>query len=114
MSSVAPCTVIYATAYPVFCLISVYIGFLQQEDMEKVDVTFKPSFPNVCDFFCLIIDHMIISVKDLPRIEHLLFQSVEDLEISTIRSVVIEEELVEIAKERIRTVVMENSHGPNL
>lgn len=87
---------------------------LQQENMEKVDINFKPSFPDICDFFCLIIDHMIISVKELPRIEHLLFQSVEDLQISTIRSVIIEEELVDKAKDRIRTVVMGNSHGPNL
>jgi dynein heavy chain len=87
--------------------------FLQQEDIEKVDVTFKPSFPDVFDFFCLIIDHMTISVKELPRIEHLLFHSVEDLQISTIKSVEIEEELVDKAKERIRKVVMENSHGPN-
>lgn len=97
-------------------ILHLYIFFvhLQQENMEKVDINFKPSFPDICDFFCLIIDHMIISVKELPRIEHLLFQSVEDLQISTIRSVIIEEELVDKAKDRIRTVVMGNSHGPNL
>ncbi|XP_065937642.1 dynein axonemal heavy chain 3 isoform X7 [Magallana gigas] len=90
------------------------VHFFMQENVEKVDINFKPSFPDICDFFCLIIDQMIISVKELPRIEHLLFQSVEDLQISTIRSVIIEEELVEKAKDRLQTVVMGNSHGPNL
>lgn len=101
-------------SYNIILHLYIFFFHLQQENMEKVDINFKPSFPDICDFFCLIIDHMIISVKELPRIEHLLFQSVEDLQISTIRSVIIEEELVDKAKDRIRTVVMGNSHGPNL
>ena len=84
----------------------------QKEDIDKVDVAFTPSFSDICDFFCLIIDTMVISVHGLPCIENLLFQTVEDLQIKTIKTVLVEEELVDIAKERIRTVIMANSHGP--
>ncbi|XP_055958183.1 dynein axonemal heavy chain 3 [Patella vulgata] len=82
------------------------------EDGENGDIMFKPPFPHTTDFFNLIIDTMIVSVVKLPRLENLLFQTVEDLDIKYISSVKIEEELVDIAKSRIHKVVMENSHGP--
>ena len=80
--------------------------------MDNVEVAFRPSFPNICDFFSAIIDIMVISVKELPRIEHLLFCEVEDLDMSFISTVEIEETLVISSKERIKTVIYANSHGP--
>jgi dynein heavy chain len=80
--------------------------------MGNVEVTFKPTFPDTCDFFCAIIDYMVISVTQLPRIEHLLFEAVEDLDITFIKTVQVEEEIVDDAKERIKTVIYANSHGP--
>ncbi|XP_053376707.1 dynein axonemal heavy chain 3-like [Mercenaria mercenaria] len=88
------------------------VTIFMKEDMENVEVTFKPKFPDTCDFFCAIIDFMVISVAELPRIEHLLFEAVEDLDISVIKTVQIEEELVIDAKDRIKTVIYANSHGP--
>lgn len=80
--------------------------------MEKVEAKFKPSFDEICDFFNAIIDFMVISVSELPRIEHLLFEAVEDLDVTFIKNVQLEEILVLDAKERIKTVVFANSHGP--
>ncbi|KAL4226016.1 hypothetical protein ACF0H5_014003 [Mactra antiquata] len=82
------------------------------EDMENIEAKFKPTFSEICDFFCAIIDYMIISVAELPRIEHLLFEAVENLDVTFIKSVQIEEELVVDAKDRIKTVIFANSHGP--
>ena len=80
--------------------------------MDNAEVTFRPSFEEICEFFCAIIDMMVISVQELPRIEHLLFEAVENLEMTLIRSIQLEEELVLVAKEKIKTVVHANSHGP--
>ena len=80
--------------------------------MESVEVVFRPSFPHICDFFCAIIDIMVISVKELPRIEHLLFCEVEELSMTFLSTVQLEETLVINAKDRIKTVIYANSHGP--
>ena len=80
--------------------------------MESSSLSFHPSFPNLFDFFCLIIDTMVISARRLQRMEHLLFESVEDMEVQYLSSVSVAEELVERAKERIHTVITANSHGP--
>lgn len=80
--------------------------------MENVDVKFRPSFPDICDFFCLIIDLMIVSVSELPCIENLLFQVPDESNMKTISCVKVEDELVEIAKARIKDIVMKNSFGP--
>lgn len=77
----------------------------------NVGLKFSPSFPDICDFFCLIIDTMVMSVTKLPCIDTLLFQNTEGIE-NFIKTVRIEEELVEVAKERIRKMVNVNSHGP--
>lgn len=80
--------------------------------MANTEVSFRPSFPNICDFFSAIIDIMVISVKELPRIEHLLFCEIEDLAMSFISTVQLEEVIVGNAKERIKTVIYANSYGP--
>ncbi|KAL3852322.1 hypothetical protein ACJMK2_015979 [Sinanodonta woodiana] len=89
------------------------VKFFVTDDMEKEQVVFRPPFPTICDFFYMIIDMMVESVRNLPCIEHLLFQEIEGLEIKYISSVEIKEEIVIEAKERIKTVVIANSHGPN-
>ncbi|XP_052058680.1 dynein axonemal heavy chain 3-like isoform X1 [Mytilus californianus] len=82
------------------------------EDTVKVGLQFLPSFPDIYDFFCLIIDTMVMSVSKLPCIDSLLFQTPENLEESYIRTVRIDEELVNIAKERIQKMITANSFGP--
>ena len=87
-------------------------GMFQQEDVENSSLGFGPSFPDLFDFFCLIIDTMVISTRKLNRVETLLFEEVEDMELKFVSSVSVDEELVERAKERIHTVITANSHGP--
>ena len=55
---------------------------------------------------------MVISARKLNRVEHLLFETVEDMEVQYLSSVSVAEELVERAKERIHTIITSNSHGP--
>lgn len=55
---------------------------------------------------------MVISVSKLPCIDSLLFQTPENLEESYIRTVRVDEELVNIAKERIQKMIIANSFGP--
>ncbi|ESO88893.1 hypothetical protein LOTGIDRAFT_125424 [Lottia gigantea] len=82
------------------------------ENKENTGVLFKPSFTDICDFFNLLIDTMVLSVVELPRLENILFQTVEGLDVKYISTVQSNEELVIEAKNRIHKVVMENSHGP--
>ncbi|XP_059151071.1 dynein axonemal heavy chain 3-like [Physella acuta] len=83
-----------------------------EEELENSSLQFTPNFPDVCDFFSLIIDTMVLSVRHLTRLEHKLFQGVEELEPKMILSVEIGEEVVENAKDKIRTIVLANGHGP--
>ncbi|KAH3881436.1 hypothetical protein DPMN_005362, partial [Dreissena polymorpha] len=89
------------------------VRIFMKEDMENAQVIFSPLFPELCEFFNAIIDFMVISVSQLPRIEHLLFEAVENLDITFIRTVHVEEEVVVNAKERIKTVIYNNHHGPS-
>ncbi|KAK6993742.1 dynein heavy chain 3 axonemal, partial [Biomphalaria glabrata] len=86
------------------------IKIFLKEDVHNSTLQFSPSIPEICDFFCLIVDTIISSVQKLSRIEQKLFQDVEDTR--TILSVEVEEEIVEAAKDRIRSVMLANSHGP--
>ncbi|XP_041348477.1 dynein heavy chain 3, axonemal-like isoform X2 [Gigantopelta aegis] len=88
------------------------ITFYLRENTDKGFLDFSPAFKDVCDFFYLSIDTIILSVQGLVRVEQLLFQNVVDLPKTYITSVKIEEEMVVNAKKRIETVVMANSHGP--
>ncbi|KAK7495478.1 hypothetical protein BaRGS_00013176, partial [Batillaria attramentaria] len=88
------------------------VHFFMQEDVESSSLGFKPNFPDLCDFFSLILETMVISVRKLMRVEYFLFQQVDDLPVQYISSVSVDEELVDKAKERIHAVVMANSHGP--
>ena len=81
--------------------------------MEKCTCKFTPDFENTVQLFFEAVHVMIKSTEKLECIEQLLFQEVEDLDVKYIRTIRMEEETVEVAKERIKTVVMNNSHGPN-
>ena len=84
----------------------------QQADVDNSALGFRPSLPDLFDYFCLIIDTMVISARKLNRVENLLFETVEDMEVQYLSSVSVAEELVERAKERIHTIITANSHGP--
>ncbi|KAH9505437.1 hypothetical protein Btru_057282 [Bulinus truncatus] len=86
------------------------IKIFLKEDVENSSLQFSPTITETCDFFSLIIDTLIISVQKLNRIEQKLFQDAEDTK--TILSVEIDEEIVEAAKDKIRSVLLANSHGP--
>lgn len=80
--------------------------------MENACIKFKPEFNNIISKFHEVIDLMVLSVQDLPCIESLLFQTVEDVSDKIISFVKIDEEVVVLAKSRINTVIIENTHGP--
>lgn len=60
---------------------------------------------------------MIRSVSQLPRVEHFLFQKVDELGTKFITCISLDplrvkEEILDVVKGRINTVVHANSHGP--
>ncbi|XP_066284547.1 dynein axonemal heavy chain 3-like isoform X3 [Branchiostoma lanceolatum] len=79
---------------------------------ETVTASFSPSFPEVTLGIFSMVDSIVKSVFQLSRVENLLFQAVEDLDTKYISTVQLEEETVQVAKERIRKVIDNNSHGP--
>ena len=81
--------------------------------MDKKTCKFTPDFEKSVELFFEAVHTMIKSTENLECIEHQLFQTVEDLEVNYISTIKKEEYIVEVAKERIKTVVMNNSHGPN-
>ncbi|XP_070559259.1 dynein axonemal heavy chain 3-like isoform X5 [Ptychodera flava] len=88
------------------------ITFFMGPHMDGVTTKFTPSFENIIEKLNQIIYTMVHSVEKLPHIEHQLFQEVEDLQIRYISTVEEDEEIVEIAKERIKAVILKNSCGP--
>ncbi|XP_077987554.1 dynein axonemal heavy chain 3-like isoform X2 [Glandiceps talaboti] len=88
------------------------ITFFMGPHMDGVTTKFTPSFENLIKELYQIIYTMIHSVERLPRIEHQLFQVVDNLKVKCISTVEQDEEIVEVAKERIKTVIMKNSWGP--
>ncbi|KAL5013225.1 hypothetical protein ScPMuIL_007495 [Solemya velum] len=83
-----------------------------EQDLENACIKFKPEFNNIISKFYEVIDLMVLSVQDIPCIESLLFQTVEDVSDKIISFVKIDEEVVVLAKSRINTVIIENTHGP--
>ena len=78
---------------------------------------FEPKFEKVKLIFQSIVDVMIESVSHLPRVEHLLFVAIENLEIKYITTVCLDinnvvEELLVNAKMRIKNVIEKNRPGP--
>ena len=64
-----------------------------------------------------MVDVMVKSVTKLPRVEHRLFEKVDQLEVTFIPCVqldqaIVREEIIECAKTKISQIVMANSTGP--
>ncbi|XP_068129764.1 dynein axonemal heavy chain 3-like [Hyperolius riggenbachi] len=81
--------------------------------LKELDVHFNPSLEEIVCGFDNIVDSLVISVQQMPRIENFLFQAVDNLKIKYISSVQIHEEIVLSAKARIKTVIENNMLGPN-
>ncbi|XP_053575219.1 dynein axonemal heavy chain 3-like [Bombina bombina] len=81
--------------------------------LKESDVRFNPSVEEIVSGFDSVVESMVISVQQMPRIENFLFQAVDNLKIKYISSVQIYEEIVLSAKERIKNVMENNIHGPN-
>ncbi|XP_023932407.1 dynein heavy chain 3, axonemal [Lingula anatina] len=88
------------------------ITIFLEEHMAQNTTKFRPLVSQVKTTFDEIINTMVASVVAIPRIEHRLFQPVEDLETHYLSTVKQDEEIVEEAKVRIRKVVDANFHGP--
>ncbi|XP_063786085.1 dynein axonemal heavy chain 3-like [Pseudophryne corroboree] len=81
--------------------------------LKESDVRFNPSVEKIVCCFDKIVESLVISVQQMPRIENFLFQAVDNLKIKYIGSVQIHEEIVLSAKARIKAVIENNMHGPN-
>ncbi|KAM9311612.1 dynein axonemal heavy chain 3-like [Gastrophryne carolinensis] len=77
------------------------------------NVSMNPSVEEIVCGFDNLEESLVISVQQMPRIEHFLFQAVDNLKIKYINSVQIKEEIVLSAKARIKAVIENNMHGPN-
>ncbi|XP_033114673.1 dynein heavy chain 3, axonemal-like isoform X5 [Anneissia japonica] len=87
--------------------------FFMEEYMEKVTCQFVPPFDEVTAIIHQAVDTMVQSMEQFPRIESKLFEYVDNVKIQFISTVKKDEEIVEVAKQRIEEVIQTNSHGPN-
>ncbi|XP_073507678.1 dynein axonemal heavy chain 3-like [Phyllobates terribilis] len=81
--------------------------------LKESDVSFNPSVQEIVCGFDNVVESLVISVQQMPRIEKFLFQAVDNLKIKYISSVQIHEEIVLSAKARIKAVIENNVHGPS-
>ncbi|KAG8578269.1 hypothetical protein GDO81_010439 [Engystomops pustulosus] len=81
--------------------------------IKESDVCFNPSVEEIVCGFDNVVENLVISVQQMPRIENFLFQAVDNLKIKYISSVQIHEEIVLSAKARIKAVIENNMHGPS-
>ncbi|XP_075130611.1 dynein axonemal heavy chain 3-like [Leptodactylus fuscus] len=81
--------------------------------LKESDVSFNPSVEEIVCGFDNVVESLVISVQQMPRIENFLFQAVDNLKIKYISSVQIHEEIVLSAKARIKAVIENNMHGPS-
>jgi len=77
-----------------------------------------PSFPQVLLSIFDSIDGMIRCVGRIPQVHHLLFEEVDQLKVSHLRGVTLDEqnvkeEIVRRCKERVEKIVEVNIVGPN-
>ena len=78
---------------------------------ETSSIDFKPSMHELRNAFCCIVDNIVMSVHNICRVEQFLFEKIESVDIGYLRSVLVTEEVVLTAKERIANVVNKNNHG---
>ncbi|XP_078276213.1 dynein axonemal heavy chain 3-like [Rhinoraja longicauda] len=75
-------------------------------------VTFTPTIDEVMEGLAQMVNLIVTGVQQIPRIEHQLFQAVDNLEVKYIGSVQMEEEKVLKIKARLQAVAQSNSYGP--
>jgi len=85
--------------------------------MENNSTKFVPNFDQVYETLCDVVETMVSSVQEIPRVEYQLFQEVDDIEIKHLTSIELDddrvkEKILEVTRDRLRTVVQSNSHGP--
>ncbi|XP_068702145.1 dynein axonemal heavy chain 3-like [Montipora foliosa] len=81
-------------------------------DVDNTTVDFEPSFLDVLETVHDIIDNTVKSVQSFLCVEHQLFYEDEGLKKRYISCVKLDEERVQLAKERVADVVEKNSFGP--
>uniref|UniRef100_A0A8C5PIE1 AAA+ ATPase domain-containing protein n=1 Tax=Leptobrachium leishanense TaxID=445787 RepID=A0A8C5PIE1_9ANUR len=81
--------------------------------LRESDVSINPSIEEIVYGFDNIVKSLVISVQQMKRIEHFLFQAVDNLKIKYISSVQIHEEIVLSTKAKIKAVIENNIHGPS-
>ncbi|GAB1598116.1 dynein heavy chain 3, axonemal-like [Argonauta hians] len=86
--------------------------FLNADVTSESTTFFKPSFDTINQCLCDIVDIIINSTKQFPRIEHCVFHAVENLPTKYIRYVRHDEYLVWNTKQRIKDIVLKNTRGP--
>ncbi|XP_053321162.1 dynein axonemal heavy chain 3-like [Spea bombifrons] len=89
------------------------IWIYMKPSLSESDVNIYPSVEEMAHNFDNIVESLVISVQQMPRIEHSLFQAVDNLKIKYISSVQIHEEIVLSARARIKAVIENNIHGPS-
>ncbi|KAF6040218.1 hypothetical protein EB796_001432 [Bugula neritina] len=82
-------------------------------DYEKEQVMISPCSEDFITAMEELVDYIVKSVSDLPRLETLLFQPVDGLKTKRISSVQLHEEVVLSAKAAIKKVLEANHLGPS-
>jgi hypothetical protein len=84
--------------------------FLPNRSTETIEMS--PSLECTLDELNTIVDMIVDSVLDVPRIEHSLFQNVSDIELRYVNMVDKNEHCVLKWKEKLAEIVKVNSTGP--
>jgi hypothetical protein len=82
------------------------------ENSRKIEIDI--SLDDICKIFDDIIKDIIDSLKNIPRIEYLLFENMEDLDMRYANLVDHTEEFVEVIKNEINRIIQFNYMGPKL
>ena len=85
--------------------------------MGSGETKFVPDFDFIYSTLCGTIDTMVSSVFETTRVEHKLFQQVDQIEVKYLHSIeldasVIREDILDDARERLKNIVQLNSQGP--
>ena len=81
-------------------------------DRENTQTKIEPSFDELVSELNQIIESIVNSLNDIPRIEKLLFQNMNDSNLKYYNMVNINEDIVIKCKSTINSIVMLNRPGP--
>ena len=87
-----------------------YLKPSRESGLIKID----PDFDETVETFYQIIDDIVESLNNMPRIEELLFQETQGLECVYCNMVTKNEELVVKSKHFIKQIITSNATGPKL